>query len=302
MLSVRGVLHATVGHVLTGVAEADSRPSAPEIATPAARDRGRVLRSRYVGYLGVLALAYVAIYGWLLVSTSFLPYVMDNNESFSAFWHASNIYNFGVSQTFGLTDESFSPHPEAHPYVHTHQGNFPRVFAYLIYVLGARTIEEQIAVTTFTIGVLTIFFAYHYFARISSPLFAFIVCAVLLTDYIFYAQWNVVTYRVWHAFFVFSSLLCVRGLGGRRSRLWAVLTFLDYLALFYFEFVFVAFVSLLAGAQAWLMYRRERRRLLLAWAVARGRRREPPWWVLAGGSALVLVMVVLTSQAYFGRA
>ena len=107
MLSLTGVVHSALGHVMTGVAEARPSTSLPEIATPTARRRGHVLREQYVGYLGVLAIAYVAIYGWLLVSTSFLPYVMDNNESFSAFWHASNIYNFGVSQTFGLTDESF---------------------------------------------------------------------------------------------------------------------------------------------------------------------------------------------------
>src|SRR5713226_9269408 len=54
--------------------------------------------------------AYLTLYGWLLVATDFLPYVTDNNESFSSLWHAANMYNFGVGQSYGLADESFSPH------------------------------------------------------------------------------------------------------------------------------------------------------------------------------------------------
>ena len=84
-----------------------------------------------------LCILYVLFFGYLLFETDFLPYVLDGNESFSAFWHARNLYEYGLSKSFGLADESFAFHEAAHPYVHTHQGNFPRVFAFLIYALGA---------------------------------------------------------------------------------------------------------------------------------------------------------------------
>jgi hypothetical protein len=216
-------------------------------------------------FASVLTFTYFAIYCTILFSTSFLPYVMDNNESFSSLWHASNLYNFGPSKTFGLADESFSPDLPAHPYVHTHQGNFPRIFAFLIYVLGARTIETQIGVTTLTVGFATMLLAYRFFSRCAGPLLAFIVSTVLISDYIFYAQWNVVTYRVWHAFFVFSSLLCVYGLGTSRRRLWLILSIVNYLALFYFEYAFVAFINILAGLYAGLVHWRKPRIMVTCW-------------------------------------
>ena len=65
--------------------------------------------------LAVIAV-YFAAYGWLLVATDFLPYVMDNNESFSSLWHARSLYDFGVGKSWGLADEAFSPHAAAHPH------------------------------------------------------------------------------------------------------------------------------------------------------------------------------------------
>src|SRR5947209_8990698 len=115
------------------------------------------------------ALAYALGYGGLLIWARGLPYVLDNNESFSSLWHAYNLYHFDIRQTWGLTDEACSPHPEAHPFVHTHQGNFPRLFAFLLFVLGARTIESQIVLTTVTVGGAAICFAYHFFSKLAGP-------------------------------------------------------------------------------------------------------------------------------------
>src|SRR5262249_40360729 len=95
--------------------------------------------------------AYAVVCGWLVVRSHGLPYVLDNNESFSSLHHAYNLYHFDFWKTCGLTDEAFSPDPEAHPFLYTHQGNFPRAFAFLIFVLGARTIESQVWITTFTV-------------------------------------------------------------------------------------------------------------------------------------------------------
>src|SRR5690349_10946027 len=66
-------------------------------------------RTAYLRGLLVVAVLYVGLYGWLLVSTNGFPYVMDANESFSSLVHASNIFRFGLSQSFGLTDEAYGP-------------------------------------------------------------------------------------------------------------------------------------------------------------------------------------------------
>lgn len=204
---------------------------------------------QYVQCAAFLAVAYTLVFGWLLASTNFLPYVMDNNESFSSYWHALNLAQFDFFKSYGLTDEAYGLSAAAHPYVYTHQGNFPRLFNLLIYALGAHSIESQITVTTFTVGVAAIFMAYHFFSKIANPLFALVCCLLLITDYVVVAQWQVVTYRVWHEFFVFSSMLCVlRMVEGRRY--WTVLTVINFVCLFYFEFIFIAFVSLASAFYA----------------------------------------------------
>ena len=138
------------------------------------------------------SLLYVAFYAWLLVAGHGMPYVTDGNESFSIFWHAYNLFHFDIGQSLGITDEAYGPHAAAHPYLYTHQGNFPRLFAFLIYVFGARTIESQVVATTAIVGTATLVLAYRYFARIAEPAFAAIYCALLMTDYVLYAQWHVV--------------------------------------------------------------------------------------------------------------
>ncbi len=103
--------------------------------------------------------------------------------------------------------------------MHSHQGSFPRLFAFLIYALGARTAEPDRGdhVHHRRAGGLP---AFEFLARRAGPRFALLACVLFLTDYLFFAQWHVVTYRVWHVFFVFSSLLCVDGIGGVAGRLW----------------------------------------------------------------------------------
>src|SRR6267142_3374583 len=132
-------------------------------------------------FLVLLLLLYAAAYGWILVSTGFMPYVMDNNESFSVLVHASNMYHFSFWKSFGLTDEAYGSDPAAHPFVHTHQGNMPRLFGFLIYILGARSIESQIVITTAVIGTLSVLMMYLYFTKLAGPLFGFICSSLLIT-------------------------------------------------------------------------------------------------------------------------
>ena len=238
-------------------------------------------RSAYAGFLGALIIAYVAGYGVLLMATDGLPYVMDNNESFSTLVHATNLYQFGLSKSWGLTDEAYGPNPDAHPFVHSHQGNFPRLFGWVIYVLGARTIESQIIVTTFTVGLVAALLAFYVFARLGGPLLAFVACLVLLSDYIHVTQWHVNTYRVWHFFLVFSSLVCAYGIGSSRRRLWLALTFVNTAFLFYSELISVAFTGLLAWLFVLKLYWR-RPRLVIASTIAQ----------VTGGATALLILVI----------
>lgn len=241
----------------------------------------------YATGLFALLVTYFIIYGALLWGTGSFPYVMDNNESFSSLWHGTNLFNSGLSQSFGLTDEAYGFNPAAHPYVHTHQGNFPRLFAFLIYALGARSIGSQILVTTFTVGLAAIFFAYRFFSKIANPLFALVCGLVLISDYVLVGQWQVATYRVWHEFFVFSSLLCVHGFGERR-RIWSLLTIINFACLFYYEVVFVAFVSLATALYAAVIFRRTPRNALLFWLLQ------------AAGGAIGLGVLALQLALYMG--
>src|SRR5229473_2548363 len=63
---------------------------------------------------------------------------------------------------------------------------------------------------------------YAFFSRIATPLFAAIVCAVFMTDYVLFAQWHVVTYRVWHCLLFFFCLYCTERAGESRNGKWIV--------------------------------------------------------------------------------
>jgi hypothetical protein len=208
---------------------------------------------------------YVLYYGAILWMSDGIPYVMDGNETFSSLWHARNLVDHGFALTAGLADEVFSTHAAAHPFVHTHQGNFPRVFATAIYFLGARSPESQIAVTTFLVGGASVAMMYRLLSKVVAAAFAVLACLLLLTDYVLYAQWQVVTYRVWHGFFFFSSLLLAQNAGGRRAGSVAFLTLLNAFCLFYWEIVFAAFAATTAGLYAGWTHRSSFRAVLWAW-------------------------------------
>ena len=240
--------------------------------------------------LGVVVLSYAMILGWFLASTKGLPYVLDNNETFSSLVHATNILRFGVRETFGLTDEAYGLDPAQHPYVYSHQGNFPRLYALLLYVLGAQTAEAQIVATTFTVGLVGLLFAYNYFSRVATPLFALVYCLLLVTDYVMQTQWLVNTWRTWHHFFVFSSLLCVHGLA-RRGRLprWLVaITLLNFACLAYFELIFATFVTLWVTVYAGL----------ICWG--RPRRVFQSWLLVGGGAVLGAAVLAAQVIGYLG--
>jgi hypothetical protein len=248
----------------------------------------RVRGARDLRYLlGALGL-YIGLAGCLIVLSHFLPYGTDNNESFSAFVHAQNLLRFGFSQSRGLTDEAYSPARTAHPYVYTHAGNFPRLPVYALMRLGVKTVEAQIAILAALVGGATICLAFAFFSRLAGPQFAFVMCAVFTTDYLLFMQWEVNTFRVWHGFLFFASLVCIQRFGDARRRGPALALFVVAAALFYFEIVFATFTIATALCYAALIYW-GRRDVLYRAAVA-----------AAAGGAVALGALVAQSAAYHG--
>lgn len=237
----------------------------------------------------VVLVCYGLLYGAFLLRTDGYPYVLDNNESYSSWWHARSLYENGVAHTKGLTDEVFSTSPAASPYVHTHQGNFPRLFTFLLYSVGFRSIAAQIWITTFTVGLAGIYFAFRFLSGLANPRYATIACLVMMTNYLLFAQWQVSLYNVWHVFFFFSSLLCVRALGHpEHRRRWALLALLNFAAFFYWEYVFTAFVTVLAGLYALALYWRRPLTLLRV------------WFLEAAGAVLAAAVLLAQLTAYMG--
>jgi hypothetical protein len=206
------------------------------------RGAARKLAQLDAGWLCVL-LCYCAVFGGILLYSNLLPYTFDNNESFSAFWHARNMYEYGIANSSGLADESFSYAAAAHPYVYTHAGASPRLFAYLLYVLGIRTVELQIAVTVFTVGLLSFWFAYRFLAEIASRLYATIACLLLMTDYIMFTQWHVGMWHVWKMFLLLGGLYLAQRVAARKQAYPLLMVYAFHAFLFYYETIFNVYVA-----------------------------------------------------------
>ena len=239
-------------------------------------------------YLPAAVGLYLVLIGALLVRSDFLPYVTDNNESFSVYTHARNILKFGIGQAAGLTDEAYSNRVAAHPYVYTHEGNFPRWPVYFLMRLGVTSIEWQIALHALILGALTMYLCFRFFSKAVGEMFAFVTCAVFATDYLLFMQWEANTFRVWHGVFFFLGLVCVQAFAdGARRRVGLVL-FLTAVCLFYFEIVFALFT-----AATWLCYA-----ILLYW-----QRRElllRIFLITVGGALMAVFGLLAQSVTYLG--
>ncbi|MGM5024434.1 hypothetical protein [Tardiphaga sp. 367_B4_N1_1] len=209
--------------------------------------RGRDTLSSFWTLFWILVCLHQLYYSWFLIRSSFVPYVMDGNETFSVWWHAHNLYSFSFWKSFGLTDESYGLTEASHPFFHTHQGNMPRLFGFIIYALGARTVESQVLVTTLIVGNLTLYFCYASIAKVSRPVIAFVFCLLLFSDYLLYAQWHVVTYRVWYGFLFFGAWFAIVSASDERGVWPYLLLGLLFFLLFYFELVFAGYVSIISG-------------------------------------------------------
>src|SRR6266508_1031490 len=234
--------------------------------------RRRLSLSEQVVFRTLSLIVFFVVVFLLLFFSNFLPFGIDNNETFSSILHAKNMYLHGIGSTYGLTSEATSP-ADTFQFVYTHQGNFPRFYALLLYVLGAKSAEAQIIITTLTIGSASILLAHIYMERRVNAAFAFIFCSVLVMDYIMGLQWFVNTWRVWHFFFFFSTLLLAHAFADSvsstpRTVVNCGLLVINFGCLFYFELIFAMFVAIFFALYLAFLLRRQPRKLMLGLAVS----------------------------------
>jgi len=206
----------------------------------------------------ILCVGVIALYQILAVSLwksgDGLPYVMDGNENWSNAGHAKNMVDYGwegLKKSWGLADEvaeMSGKHPEAHPVIYSHGGEFPRIWITLLYLLGVVSVAQQILITAVIIGGLAVFFAYRVFEYVlDSSVWAAVACGFMLTDYLGIMQWMVNTWRVWQIFSFYGSIYYVILLLRNPSN-WKIQLLGGFMAfsLFYAEPVFAMFTGLSA--------------------------------------------------------
>jgi hypothetical protein len=200
---------------------------------------------------------FVAISLGLMISNRGIPAVFDGNETFSSILHARNLLTFGPKVAAGLADESTSPHVAGHAVVHTHQGNFPRLYAMVLSATGLDGPVSQVAATVLPIGFAGVLFLFWSLYRYAGLGLAIAAASILLTDYILFVQWQVVTYRLWH--FAFAAALLATAISYRETpRRWLLAAaFVISLFLFYYELVFATFLSVSVSAFVIFLWRRD---------------------------------------------
>lgn len=154
-------------------------------------------------YLG-LALA-IAVY-WAAAAIMLglglgLPYGTDGNETYSSLLGGQNLLNFGTEASF-LQDESTNTSPQAHPYVYTHGGNFPRFPAALVITFGADSASTHAALSVFVLGTLTVAIFFAAVLSFSSPTVALFSSIFLGTSVLLFLQWTSNSWRVWQLLFM----------------------------------------------------------------------------------------------------
>lgn len=242
------------------------------------------IKFKPVAAAALLGLLFAAISFGLMASSRGVPAIFDGNETFSSILHARNLLEFGPAKAAGLADESTSPRPEGHSVVHTHQGNFPRLYASILSAIGLDSPASQVAATVLPVGIAAVFLLFWALRRHVSSGFAIVSVAILLTDYILFVQWQVVTYRLWQ--FLFTAALLATAVAYReRPRGWLLFAaFVSSLFLFYYELVFATFLATSISVFALLQWRRAiRSGLIFVGAQAAG---------ALTGMALVIVQLI----------
>lgn len=165
-----------------------------------------------------------------------IPYLFDNNESFTTYLHAQNLLEYGFSKTAGLADESTSNLLEGHPFLYTHAGTFPRFVSYILLVFTIDSLKLHILILSILVVSISnvIFFTsvIQYFDRYIST---FVLMAINL-NYVYIFQWNVNTWQVWKfLFFSLFLLICHKILN---STIKPIFLTAFFMFLFYYEHIY----------------------------------------------------------------
>lgn len=196
---------------------------------------------------GLLCAAlYLVLTGWMTLTAPVAPSVVDGNETFSSLLHARNTIMFGVEGTYGLADEATALLPEAHPVPHTHQGNFPRLYATALAYVGIDAPRSQVLIHLWTIGLATFLLFLSVAKKLMFREAALFAALFFATDYVFTLQWHVVTYRVWQDFMIVGAAFCALHYQPTAKLLLVFIAFLSF-GLFYNELIFAFFCSLFAA-------------------------------------------------------
>ena len=83
-------------------------------------------------YDSIILLCFTLIFSFFFFLSDGLFYGFDSNETFSSIWHSYNFLNYSFDLHKGLADETFSNLDSAHSFIHTHQGNAPRLLGILL--------------------------------------------------------------------------------------------------------------------------------------------------------------------------
>lgn len=237
----------------------------------------------------VVIIAYAVVFGGILIWADGLPYVLDGNEVFSNLIHARNWVEFGTEVTYGLADESAGVTQASHPFLHTHQGNMPRLTATLLYWAGIHSPEAHIWLHVILIGPLIMAAAYAFALRIGGVWLATSACLVLIFDYVFFIQWQVNTYRMWGMLFMAAGLMLVEHADERNLKRSCLLVFILFFLLFYGELVFAAFCSVLLGTYAVLRHY-PRWRIILASGLS-----------MAAGACAGIAVLIFQLLEFYGQ-
>jgi hypothetical protein len=200
-----------------------------------------VLKNSYNSFL---LLCFTLVFLLFFFLSDGLFYGFDSNETFSSIWHSYNFINFSFDLHKGLADETFSNITSAHSFIHTHQGNVPRLLGVLLILLGFESVQSHVVLTFLILGLPTFYFLIKLLHKISnSKEFAYISIIFLFTNYILFFQWLFVTYRIWYFYLIFSSIYFLIELNNKK--LYKILFFVNLIFIFYFELIFALYLSIL---------------------------------------------------------
>tara|TARA_B100000767_G_scaffold275422_1_gene312284 strand:+ start:2936 stop:5068 length:2133 start_codon:yes stop_codon:yes gene_type:complete len=200
----------------------------------------KILKNHYDSFL---LLCFTLVFLLFFFLSDGLFYGFDSNETFSSIWHSFNFLNYSFDLHKGLADETFSNLASAHSFIHTHQGNVPRILGILLILIGFESVQSHVIITFLILGLPTFYFLIKLLHKISnSKEYTYISIIFLFTNYILFFQWLFVTYRIWYFYLIFSSIYYIIQLDNKR--VYKFLLFLNLVFLYYFELIFALYLSL----------------------------------------------------------